>query len=151
MYIVGVMTETRPVEALADDLIALSARLVRMVGAMADVSMSATQSRVLARLRDGGPLRVTELARHEHCTQPSMTAAVDRLERAGLVVRRGDADDGRAVLVAVTDEGVRRLSVARASMAAVLVPSIERLSPSERDQLVAHADILRTLMEDPTS
>lgn len=145
------MTETRPVEALAGDLIALSARLVRIVGAKADVPMSATQSRVLARLRDGGPLRVTELARHEHCTQPSMTATVDRLERAGLVVRRDDAADGRAVLVEVTGEGVRRLTAARASMAAVLMPSIERLSPAERDQLAAHADILRTLMEDTTS
>lgn len=145
------MTETRPVEALAGDLIALSARLVRIVGAKADVPMSATQSRVLARLRDGGPLRVTELARHEHCTQPSMTATVDRLERAGLVVRRDDAADGRAVLVEVTGEGVRRLTAARASMAAVLMPSIERLGPAERDQLAAHADILRTLMEDTTS
>lgn len=145
------MRTERPLELLADDLIAQSARLVRLVGAIADVSMSATQSRVLARLRDGGPLRVTELARREHCTQPSMTTVVDRLERAGLVVRRSDADDGRAVLVEVTDEGVRRLAAARASMASVLVPSIERLSPSEREQLAAHTEILRTLMEDTTS
>src|ERR687886_1973406 len=72
--------------------------------------LSRTATSVLARLRDGGPQRITDLAGAEAVAQPTMTTLVKRLERAGLVDRRADAADGRAVLVAVTDEGLAALA-----------------------------------------
>jgi DNA-binding MarR family transcriptional regulator len=45
------------------------------------------------------------LAAKEGVSQPSMTQLIQRLERAGLVTRLADPDDGRAALIGITEEG----------------------------------------------
>jgi DNA-binding MarR family transcriptional regulator len=66
---------------------------------------------VLAQLaRAGGELRMTELAARALISRSGMTRRVARLVEEGLV-RRADADqDGRGVVVALTDAGVGRLA-----------------------------------------
>jgi DNA-binding MarR family transcriptional regulator len=66
---------------------------------------------VLAQLASaGGELRMTELAARALISRSGMTRRVARLVEEGLV-RRADADaDGRGVVVALTDAGVRRLA-----------------------------------------
>ena len=66
---------------------------------------------VLAQLaRAGGELRMTELAARALISRSGMTRRVARLVEEGLV-RRADADeDGRGVVVALTDAGVARLA-----------------------------------------
>jgi DNA-binding MarR family transcriptional regulator len=57
-------------------------------------------------------LRLTELSERLLIRPPSVTGVVDRLERAGLVVREGSPTDLRAKQVALTDRGhdlVRRI------------------------------------------
>ena len=49
---------------------------------------------------------------------PTTTAAVTRLEKAGLVARSGDPRDLRVVLVAVTDLGRERCQAALTELAA---------------------------------
>lgn len=51
-----------------------------------------------------GPMSTGALAQHLGLTTGgAVTSAVDRLARAGLVERRRDPDDGRRVVVALTD------------------------------------------------
>src|SRR5436305_1015579 len=66
---------------------------------------------VLAQLaRAGGELRMTDLADRALISRSGMTRRVTRLVDEGLV-RRADAnDDGRGVVVSLTDAGVERLS-----------------------------------------
>ena len=66
---------------------------------------------VLAQLADaGGELRMTDLAHRALISRSGMTRRVARLVGEGLV-RRADADaDGRGVVVALTEAGVRRLT-----------------------------------------
>jgi DNA-binding MarR family transcriptional regulator len=69
---------------------------------------------VLAQLAlAGGSLRMTELADRALISRSGMTRRVARLVDVGLVVRRANADgDARAVVVALTDAGVARLTKA---------------------------------------
>ena len=63
---------------------------------------------VLAPLRRAGAanqLTPTELAKHRMMTSGGMTAALDRLERKGLVTRVPNPDDRRGSLVRLTDAG----------------------------------------------
>jgi DNA-binding MarR family transcriptional regulator len=66
---------------------------------------------VLAQLASaGGELRMTELAARALISRSGMTRRVARLVDEGFV-RRADADaDGRGVVVALSDVGVRRLA-----------------------------------------
>lgn len=68
---------------------------------------SFTTLSVLHTLTHRGPMRLTALTGQEQITQPAVTQLVGRLEREGLVERRPDPSDGRAVLVAVTPAGAR--------------------------------------------
>lgn len=136
-----------PTTELASAIIGASARLVRLAGGAADVTLSIPQVRLLA-LIDRGSARVTELARRERCAQPTMTSLLDRLERDGYVTRTRDATDGRAVLVAVTDRGRAELDSARTSMAAAIAPTLLGLTEAQRATLRAAADILTTVTED---
>jgi len=74
----------------------------------------------------------------------SVTSLVDRLESAGLVVRRRHPDDGRAVLAEITDEG--RATVERAT--ADLVAARFALTSLTDDQLGALSSLLRPVRED---
>jgi DNA-binding MarR family transcriptional regulator len=66
---------------------------------------------VLAQLADaGGELRMTELAARTLVSRSGLTRRIARLVDEGLVKRASTTEDGRGVLIALTDAGVARLS-----------------------------------------
>jgi DNA-binding MarR family transcriptional regulator len=66
---------------------------------------------VLAQLaRAGGELRMTDLAARALISRSGMTRRVARLAEEGLVRRANTDADARAVVVALTDAGVARLT-----------------------------------------
>jgi DNA-binding MarR family transcriptional regulator len=70
--------------------------------------LSFTTLSVLDTLASGGsPMRLTDLTKTEQVSQPGITQLVTRLERDGLVERRPDPSDGRAVLVHIPGCGCR--------------------------------------------
>jgi DNA-binding MarR family transcriptional regulator len=99
--------------------------------------MSLAQARALATLRDSGPQRVTDLADLEHVAQPTMSALVARMERAGWVRRGVDEVDRRAVVVRLTATGrevVDELIVARTRL---LQRYLDALPATEHETLAA--------------
>lgn len=72
-----------------------------------------------------GPLPQHELARRCHVRDQTLSRIVDRLERAGYVVRRRDEKDRRRILVHRTAEGEGLLERARTLAAARLAPVAE--------------------------
>ncbi|MGW0767021.1 MarR family winged helix-turn-helix transcriptional regulator [Streptomyces sp. NPDC002676] len=102
---------------------------------------------VLDTLALRGPLRTTELARTEQISQPGITQLVTRLERDGLVERRRDPTDGRAVLVHITEEG-RRIGRSRHDdRTRQLRPLLDGLTREEREALAAAVPVLSRLAE----
>jgi DNA-binding MarR family transcriptional regulator len=69
--------------------------------------LSFTTLSVLHTLAHTGPRRLCELTATEQVTQSAITQLVTRLERDGLVERRLDPTDGRAVLVNLTASGAK--------------------------------------------
>ncbi|MFB9681907.1 MarR family winged helix-turn-helix transcriptional regulator [Streptosporangium vulgare] len=95
----------------------------------------------------GGPVRLTELARTEQLSQPGITQLVTRLERDGLVERRPDPSDGRAVLVHITEAG-RRIGRSRHDdRTRHLVPLIARLTAEQRRAIADALPALTRLAE----
>lgn len=113
--------------------------------------LSITAASTLARLNRGGPARLTALAKDEGISQPSMTQLVQRLERQGLTERVGDPDDGRVVLVTITDAGRQLLADRRQARAARLAELLAALPPEDEQALTAVAHtalpILRRLLD----
>jgi DNA-binding MarR family transcriptional regulator len=94
-----------------------------------------TAAGVLDTVDRRGPRRITELAASEGITQPSMTALVTGLERAGLVSRQTDPNDLRVVLVVLTPTGRKYLIRRRDRLAAHFAEWIDQLSNEEFEAL----------------
>jgi|HubBroStandDraft_1064217.scaffolds.fasta_scaffold84291_3 DNA-binding MarR family transcriptional regulator len=69
--------------------------------------LSATEWRVLAALSEHDGVTMTELAELVLFKQPTLTKAIDRMERTQLVQRRTPDEDRRRTLVFLTERGRR--------------------------------------------
>lgn len=94
-----------------------------------------------------GPMRLADLTKTEQVSQPGITQLVTRLERDGLVERRPDPTDGRAVLVHITENG-RRIGRSRhEDRTRHLAPLIARLTTDERRAIASALPALMRLAE----
>jgi DNA-binding MarR family transcriptional regulator len=102
---------------------------------------------VLHTLDRKGPLRLTDLTATEQLKQPALTSLVARLERDGLVSRRRDPRDGRAVLISLTRQGREIVASRQAERSAQLARLAEQLDDRERETLAGCAAVLARLAE----
>jgi DNA-binding MarR family transcriptional regulator len=109
--------------------------------------VSLTAGSTLGLLLRSGPLRLTALAEREAVSQPAMTGLVSRLQAAGLVARRADPSDGRAVLVELTAAGRALIEDRRARRAAAMEELLDLLDPGERTRFNAAIPTLRRLID----
>jgi hypothetical protein len=124
------------------------ARLNRLATQRIRLPLPWAQARLLGTIEDRGQARISDLAALDHCSQPTMTTQVRRLEEAGLVARTPDPDDARAVLIAMTARGSEVLAHVRTDRAAVIDPRIDRLSQQDRDALSRALDVLHRIIDD---
>lgn len=94
-----------------------------------------------------GPVRMGELARYLRIRLPSATSAVDGLERLGLAERTPDPDDGRAVVVQLSEHGRKLTSELIAARNAMLSEHLNQLTEAERRTLDDAVPALNRLME----
>src|SRR5215469_16297155 len=97
--------------------------------------LSFTTLSVLHTLSRKGPMRLTGLTTTEQMTQPAITQMVRRLEQDGLVERRADPRDARAVLVSLTARGAQIVEVRRAARVKQLADLLDRLPQEERETI----------------
>jgi DNA-binding MarR family transcriptional regulator len=93
-----------------------------------------------------GPRRITELAELEGLAQPTMTSLVKQLEQHGLVRRERQADDGRVVLVHLTDGGAVALEDYLARVRELLGRYLAEIPDEQVDALAAATDALAQLV-----
>ena len=89
-----------------------------------------------------GPMRLTELARIEQVKPPTMTKVIAGLEAGGLVRRRADAADARAVRLHATARGARLLQEGRRRRVERLGGALQAVGPGELDVLARAAAII---------
>jgi DNA-binding MarR family transcriptional regulator len=146
-----IMTSPMTTEAgsgLGADLLAMVARLNRYATQRIQMQLPSAQARLLATIEAHGEARICDLAAVDHCSQPTMTTQVRRLEDAGLVTRTVDPGDARAVRIRITPEGVRTLNRVRADRASAIEPQLARLQPADRQTLTEAVKVLGRLLED---
>lgn len=131
--------------AMASDLVVYAARLMRAMRRVLDLPASV---RVLTILDTTGPLGITDLARADNCSQPTMSAQIAQLVKSGLVTKEPNPADGRGSVVALTDAGRAELIEVRDRISTMIA---EKLGASGRtpEEIAAAVSVLRDLVEDP--
>jgi DNA-binding MarR family transcriptional regulator len=99
---------------------------------------------ILIPLFEEDGLRMSELARRARLSKQTLTTLVPRLERDGLIERRGDPGDGRAALIFLTARARAFASVA-ATVLAELDDEVARLVSTRN--LATTTSVLRTLLD----
>jgi DNA-binding MarR family transcriptional regulator len=116
----------------------------RATEAMTESGLNCRDLEVLGALRRSGcGLPAGQLARAAMLTSGGMTGQADRLANAGLIVRRPDPDDRRAVLVSLTPEGRGAAENAFTAYLGAGEEALAVLSEGERETL---AELLRKLL-----
>jgi len=107
-----------PAVAAVRALTLASARFRQTVAERIGVDLSATM--IMSHLSESGPSSPRELARKVGLTPSAMTAALDRLEAAGLALRTPHPTDRRKAVVTLTGTGQETLVQVRTRLRAAL-------------------------------
>jgi DNA-binding MarR family transcriptional regulator len=95
---------------------------------------------------DGAPRRITDLAQLEGLAQPTMTLLVKQLEQRGWVERERHVEDGRAVLISLTEEGRSALEELRRQVGEVLSKYVADLTDEQLAALETATDAMDSLI-----
>jgi MarR family 2-MHQ and catechol resistance regulon transcriptional repressor len=109
---------------------------------IAELDMCLSDFGVLEVLLHKGPLSVKELGAKVMLTSGSMTAALDRLGKRGLVEREEDSHDRRARVVRLTDAGTELIQAAFEDHRRAMEAAVSGVAKNDRKTLI---DLLRRL------
>jgi DNA-binding MarR family transcriptional regulator len=127
----------------ASDLRIATFRLARRMRTQRAVdSMSDGQFAVLAGLFVHGAHTLTELADRERVSAPAMNRTVNCLQDAGYITRSADENDGRKVVIDLTDEGRAVVDETARRRDAWVEEALAEIAPEEREILAKAAEIM---------
>jgi DNA-binding MarR family transcriptional regulator len=133
------------IDFVSQQLPSATGLLARLLVRQLDGELSRTELGLLNTL-SSGPRRITELAELEGFAQPTMTSLVKQLEQQGLVRRERRVDDGRVVLVQLTDDGAVALEDYRTRVRELLGNYLAEIPDAEVEALAAATDALGRLV-----
>jgi DNA-binding MarR family transcriptional regulator len=135
--------------ALAAELHTLSKKLKRRLQEQASAGdLTPSQTSVLGRLNQDGPMTVTALARAEGVRSQSMGATIAVLEAAGLVEGSPDPQDGRQTILSLTRACRELIKNGRAARHDWLFRALQtKLTAPEQAQLAAAMKLLNRLVD----
>jgi len=143
------MPDTPPdITALAEALRPALLRVSRRLRLEAQkVGLSAQDALLLGHITKHPGVGVSALADLEKITRPTMSAHIKRLEAEGLLMRTGDAEDGRRSGLTVTQAGAEKLDLIRRERNDWLAARLARLPAADRALLDAAAGPLLRLLD----
>ena len=122
--------------------------LLRRMRQTSPGDLTLPENAALARLNRGGPATSSALAKLEQISPQSMGATLAGLEVRGLVARHADPEDGRRVLLSLTEAGHRILQDKRNARNEQLAKVLEAMfTPEEIRQLAAATPLLERLAQ----
>ena len=137
-----------PVDALAEEMYRVLARLVRRLRAEgAQQELSWSQLSAMARLESDGAKTIATLAREESVKPQSMGAIVASLEKEGLVDRDPHPSDGRQIMFSLTPLGRKiRNDGVRAKRKWLAATIAAELTPAEQQRLQRALELIERLL-----
>jgi DNA-binding MarR family transcriptional regulator len=110
--------------------------------------LTIAEASALSRLERGGPATSSDLARSERISPQSMGVTVAALLDRGLVERSRDPEDGRRIMLSITEAGVSHVRDKRGHRTEAIAAALgDGFSEDELGQLKAAAALIERLAE----
>jgi DNA-binding MarR family transcriptional regulator len=124
-------------------------KLARQLNATStDEGLTPTQYSVLGLIAVRGPLGLTELTELEGLNPTMLSRVVRKLDDEGLISRRTDLSDQRAVRVQITPAGTEVHQRIRTQRTQVLYDCLERLPAEVTDELLRAVPMLEAVAKE---
>ena len=138
---------TAPPQLASDLRLALGrvSRRLRRLYVEADPGPSFLELAVLHRLERTGTSSPSALAGDEGVTSAAVATCLGSLEGRGLVSRSRAPEDGRRIVVIITDQGRKTLRQRDDASVKHISRAVAAMSPAERAQLAAAVPLLERL------
>ena len=146
MRSVTILARSEQIDYVASELLQRAALLTRLLVRQLGGELSRTELGLLKTLA-GGSRRITELAELEGLAQPTITITIKQLEEQGLVTRTRQSDDGRVVLVTLTETGKAALEDYGDELRAVLGDYLAEISDEHVEALATATGTLAQLID----
>lgn len=135
-----------PIAVALRTSVGLLVRRLRQIKTDGDLTLPEVAA--LVRLDRGGPATSSALAKLEQISAQSMGATLSALQERGLVARAPDPDDGRQILLSLTEAGAGVLRSRRSAAVEHLARAMAvEFTPEELRQLAALAPLLDRLAQ----
>jgi DNA-binding MarR family transcriptional regulator len=135
-------------EVAATVRVAVGLLVRKMKQAPLDGELTMAESSTLSMLERGGPATSSDLARLDRISPQSMGVTVAALEERGLVRRSRDPEDGRRIVLSVTETGQRMVHDKRGRRTEQIAAALrDGFSDDELGQLMTAAGLLERLAE----
>ncbi|TCO58148.1 MarR family winged helix-turn-helix transcriptional regulator [Actinocrispum wychmicini] len=108
-------------------------------------SVTLSQISALSSLHKCGPMSPGELAAREGVQPPSMTRVIGALEDMGYISKRAHPNDGRQVIVELTEKGLGYIEADISAREAWLDARLSELDDTERAILSRAAEIIERM------
>ncbi|MCX4617501.1 MarR family winged helix-turn-helix transcriptional regulator [Streptomyces mirabilis] len=144
------MSDDLDPDGVASVLLASISALVRRVRQVpVEGGLTMPERTALSHLDRSGPTTSSALAREVQITAQAMGATLSALQARGLVERRRDPNDGRRVVLTVTDAGLQALKNKRNARTELIARALTggTFTPTELEQLAAAAPLLERLAQ----
>ncbi|MGW5231487.1 MarR family winged helix-turn-helix transcriptional regulator [Streptomyces nodosus] len=138
-----------PNEVASALLAGISALVRRVRQVPVDGGLTMPERTALSHLDRSGPTTSSALARQVQITAQAMGATLGALRARGLVERHPDPNDGRRMVLSVTDAGLQALKDKRNARAELIAQSLTggAFTPAELEQLASAAPLLERLAQ----
>ncbi|MCG6114020.1 MAG: MarR family transcriptional regulator [Mesorhizobium sp.] len=131
---------TKPTDKQIADLgaaLEVFARRFKLTDAAAGRPLAEIDNQILLFVERQPGCGPTDVARFLGVATTTVSSATDRLAKRGLLARKRPEDDRRAVSLELTEPGATYVAAHKQAYLAMFKTMLERLSPEERDSLVA--------------
>jgi DNA-binding MarR family transcriptional regulator len=123
-------------------------RKLKQVSAAGDEELTVPETSALSRLDRGGPATSSDLARLERISPQSVGATIAALERRGLIARDRDPNDGRRIVLSITEAGLQLVRDRRGARTAQIARALATgFTQEELVQMRAVTPLLERLAE----
>ena len=139
------MTRTEDAARSLLDVVMLVMRTVAADMRKSPRPLAPPQMGILMRIA-AGPCTMSELARFQSVSLPTISKSVDMLVRRGWVERWIDKQDRRQTMARLTPSGKKMLAHIKQRTERQVTRTLAPLSPPERAQLVAALNVLRRVL-----
>ena len=123
-------------ERMSRALIGFSRQAASVASQLSKCGVDKTSMMLLSILTVDGPMRSSALAEAVYSDPSTISRQVAALVKAGLIERRADQEDGRASLLAVSDEGRRFIERQRKRRNAAYARMVAGWSDDDRERFV---------------